>query len=202
MSTSRKDSRESRTSRGTSHVGRSSDERQRYIEYVVRGRRELVTAPPLHETEGAATDSFSTTADEDLTVVPSTTARTSRQPGLWEKHRDTIIKSVLGALAIMLIGWFGATLFSLNREVGETIQNLKNTSRTLEGLDKGVSKSEERSDRRFERTERRLDALDDRISSFIDEIRTVRSLITSNIQTTHEPDHVVGSSKESSRSQE
>jgi len=137
------------------HVGKTYAEKRLYIETVIRAK----TSPTLEDTPIIDTTDHTAGAEEtepaayQFTEAPSPIRKFLREKG---------VELVIGGIILAGLGWGARELYSLNREVGELISNLNNTSSEIGKVEKRLVKQIEGISSAVDKLERRIDSLMDR----------------------------------------
>jgi len=141
-------------SRRDIHVMKSPEEYRDYLDSTIRISN--TTAAPSLERGEATNDPI---LHEEAMPLGDTTP--PRQESWFQTHKQTIIRGVIVAVVVGLIGWYGSTLFSLNREVGIA-------SATSAALEKNQSSLAETLRHLEDRLVREIGALTSRIDRIVD----------------------------------
>lgn len=144
------------------HVAKTRAQRQRYVENVIKGQDFSPTVATNLAESDSATDSPTPPDDDDVATEP-TRARSSRDPGIFEKHKSEFVKVVIGIMVTSFLAVAGWTLKDLNREVGKLQQASEDTSRQLNDMRGNAIRSEDRLGNELRRQQSALDTLRDRI---------------------------------------
>src|SRR2546423_7907457 len=80
--------------RSVAHVGKTVDQRQAYVDQVLKGQGLSSTAPSPVERPGSATDSLSRTDDSVVREEPSRVRSRRKRPSYFARHWEGIAKSI------------------------------------------------------------------------------------------------------------
>lgn len=140
-------------SRRDIHVKKSDEE---YHEYLDRNIR---VSDTLHVRADVESDATNQPVPQEEVTSPGSRLTTRREP--WFSGHWHIIVPVIAAVVVGVLGWYGVTLFSLNRELGAATANFAAVEREQSALAESVRRLEDRLDQELGALTLRVDRIVD-----------------------------------------